>query len=281
MTLLAPVNKIIPFSNVDGPSNRTAIFFQGCCFNCLFCHNPETINMCISCGDCVKTCPVQALSFNEQGKVVWDSNKCVQCDTCIKTCQHNSSPKIKWMSVDEVVQEVKRTAPYIEGITTSGGECTLWNDFLIELYKEVKLLGKTCLIDSNGSFDFEKDPRILEVSDGVMLDVKAVGEKWNNYLIGYDRTMILKNLEYLLKVDKLYEVRTIIFPNRDKENEKTVRYVSNIIKDKCFYKIIRYRPFGVREEYQEALGDFTTDEDYAQKYVELAHSLGATKAYII
>ncbi|MGM9942993.1 MAG: 4Fe-4S cluster-binding domain-containing protein, partial [Erysipelotrichaceae bacterium] len=40
----APVNKIISFSNVDGPGNRTSIFFQSCPFHCLYCHNPETIN---------------------------------------------------------------------------------------------------------------------------------------------------------------------------------------------------------------------------------------------
>ena len=38
----ARVNKIIPFSSVDGPGNRTAIFLQGCNINCLYCHNPET-----------------------------------------------------------------------------------------------------------------------------------------------------------------------------------------------------------------------------------------------
>ena len=27
--ITAPVNKIIPFSSVDGPGNRTAVFFQG------------------------------------------------------------------------------------------------------------------------------------------------------------------------------------------------------------------------------------------------------------
>ena len=40
--ITAPVNKIIPFSSVDGPGNRTAVFFQGCNWDCCYCHNPET-----------------------------------------------------------------------------------------------------------------------------------------------------------------------------------------------------------------------------------------------
>ena len=240
----APVNKIIPFSNVDGPGNRTSIFFQGCPFNCRFCHNPETIHLCRNCGDCVKSCPAGALSFDAEGKVVWDSANCVQCDTCIKVCPHDASPKIRWMTVEEVLAEIRRALPYIAGITTSGGECTLQNEFLIELFSEVRKLGKTCLIDSNGSFDFEADPRVLEVSEGVMLDVKAVEPGWNDHLISHPGEMVLKNLDYLLSVGKLQEVRTVIFPHRDAENEATVRYVAEHIGNRCPYKLIRYRPFG-------------------------------------
>ena len=280
-TSRAPVNRIIHFSNVDGPGNRTSVFFQGCPFNCRFCHNPETINMCVNCGLCVETCPTGALSINRQGTVEWNDRKCVRCDTCLKTCPNSSSPRIKWMSVEDVMKQINRTAPYIDGITCSGGECTLYCDFMMELFREVKKLGKTCLIDSNGSYDFEQHPEILEVSDGVMLDVKAVGERWHRWLIGHDRDIVLKNLEYLLNAGKLYEVRTLIFPDRDEENEETVRYVASIIKDRCFYKIIRYRPFGVREEHQKELGEFTTDERYAQKYADLAVSLGAVKAYVV
>ena len=47
--ITAPVNKIIPFSSVDGPGNRTAVFFQGCNWDCCYCHNPETRNMCTGC----------------------------------------------------------------------------------------------------------------------------------------------------------------------------------------------------------------------------------------
>lgn len=277
----APVNKILPFSNVDGPGNRTSIFFQGCPFNCLFCHNPETIHLCQNCGACVKKCPVGALCADAQGAVQWNSSLCVQCDTCIKVCPHDASPKVRWMTVEDVMQQVRRSAPYIRGITTSGGECTLYNDFLIELFTQVHKLGKTCLIDSNGSFDFEADPRVLAVSEGVMLDVKAVEPQWNDRLIAHPRDTVLKNLDYLLAAGKLYEVRTIIFPGRDAENEATVRYVAQHIQDGCFYKIIRYRPYGVRERFQSVLGEFETDAAYAEAYAELARSLGASRAYVV
>ena len=277
----APVNKIIPFSNVDGPGNRTAVFFQGCPFNCLFCHNPETIHLCRNCGLCVEKCPAGALNLTGTGQVVWDSAKCVQCDSCIKICPCDASPKIRWMTVEDVLREIRRAAAYIEGITTSGGECTLQNEFLIELFTEVRKLGKTCLIDSNGSFDFEEDPRVLKVSEGVMLDVKAVGQAWSDELISFPRDMVLKNLDYLLSVGKLHEVRTLICPDRDAENEETVRYVSKHIGEGCGYKIIRYRPYGVRERYRKILGDYETDAAYAERFAQLARELGAAKAYVV
>ena len=280
MNRIVPVNKIIPFSNVDGPSNRMAIFFQGCQFNCLFCHNPETINLCINCGECVNTCPTKALTL-QNNKVIWDKEKCVSCDTCLKTCKHNSSPRITYMNVDELLKEIEKVRPYIEGITLSGGECTIHKDFIIELLPKVKQLGLSTLIDSNGSLDFEENKEILEYCDGVMLDVKAVNKQYSDWLIRYPNEVVLKNLNYLLNINKLYEVRTIIFPNRDKDNEETITYVSNMIKDKCLYKIIRYRQFGVRQEGIKELGDETTDEDYALHYVQLAKALGASKAFLV
>ena len=91
---MALVNKIIAFSCIDGPGNRTAIFFQGCNFKCTYCHNPETINKCVNCGLCVKVCPVDALNIVDK-KVTWDDKKCVACDACIRECDNLSTPKTK------------------------------------------------------------------------------------------------------------------------------------------------------------------------------------------
>ena len=196
MKITAPVNKIIPFSNVDGPSNRMAIFFQGCPFNCRFCHNPETIHMCNDCGDCVKTCPVGALSLKE-GKVTWNKDLCVNCDTCIKTCRHDASPKVTRMTTDELMEKILEVSPYIQGITLSGGECTLQKEFIKELFPKVKALGLTTLLDSNGSLDFESNEDILEYCDGVMLDVKAYNKEFSDWLIRYPNDVVLKNLDHL------------------------------------------------------------------------------------
>ena len=37
------VASTIAFSNVDGPGNRFVVFLQGCNFDCVACHNPQTI----------------------------------------------------------------------------------------------------------------------------------------------------------------------------------------------------------------------------------------------
>ena len=253
--MLAPVNKIIKSSVVDGPGNRCAIFFQACNFRCWYCHNPETMHMCLNCGDCVKTCPAQALCLTD-GKVVWDKRKCVDCDTCIRTCKHHASPKITYMTPEEVMDEVRTCMPFITGITTSGGECTLNKDFLVELFRLATKEGLTCLIDSNGSQDFSAPEfkELIELSDGVMLDIKATDPEIHKEVCGMDNSVVLKNAEYLAGIGKLPEVRTVC-AREHLHNEETVDTVSKMlapyldIRD-IRYRIIRFRPFGVREEYK-------------------------------
>ena len=192
-----PINRIIPFSNVDGPGNRLAIFVQKCPFQCWYCHNPETINMCIHCGKCVDVCPVGALS-KVDGEVKWNQELCVQCDACIGTCEHMSSPKMYWMSVDDVIAEINKNRMFIRGITVSGGECMEYPEFLLELFTRVKAMGLTCFLDSNGYYDFKQYPELLDVCDAVMLDVKASDVEFHKQLTSQGNKTVLSNLEYLL-----------------------------------------------------------------------------------
>lgn len=248
----AVVNKIIPFSTVDGPGNRTAIFLQGCNLDCKYCHNPETRGMCVHCGNCVKLCPTGALTIKDD-KIEYDINKCVQCDTCIHICPHDSSPKTRMMSSKEVFEQIRKQILFIRGITVSGGECTLYPDFLKELFTLCKSEGLTTLIDSNGTYDFSKNEELLKVTDGVMLDVKAFDSKQHEKVTGCNNKVILENAAFLAKRGKLYEVRTVVV-NELFDVEETVRETARMLKPYLLkqdirYKIIAYRPMGVREQY--------------------------------
>lgn len=277
---IAPINRIINFSNVDGPGNRMAIFFQTCPFRCLYCHNPETINACKNCGVCVSKCPVGALK-QVDGRVIWDSSKCVSCDTCIHVCPNLSSPKVTMMSVDDLLNKIKEVKPFIRGITVSGGECTNFAPFLEKLFKEVKKLGLTCLIDSNGVHDLSKFESLIDISDGVMLDVKAIDSDFHQFITGKSNEIVLKNLHYLLNKNKLEEVRTVILPNYENQNINTVKEVSKIIGSKVRYKLLKYRYFGVREEGLSYFGRVIVDDDTLNKMKNIAFENGCNTAQII
>ena len=277
----APVNKIIPFSSVDGPGNRTAIFLQGCNFNCRYCHNPETLKVCVHCGTCLEFCPTGALS-RKGGWIAYDHTKCAYCDACFKHCPHSASPRIRMMEPEEVMREVNRNVPFIRGITVSGGECTQHAPFLYRLLALAKAQGLDTLLDSNGSYDFSQDEKLLSVTDGVMLDVKAWNAQEHLHITGCDNAPVLRNLKYLAENAKLEEVRTVIVPGLF-DTEDTVRQVSRALaphlsKRSIRYKIIAYRPMGVREEYQ-TLRSPTPDELRAHEAI--ARSEGMEEIVLI
>ena len=170
----AVVNKIIPFSSVDGPGNRTAVFLQGCNINCRYCHNPETRALCVGCGLCVEKCPEGALENAADGKIIYHPEKCVQCDTCIHICPHDSSPRTAVMTPEETYKKVKKQIPFIRGLTVSGGECMLRPDFLEALFKLAKEDGLNTMIDSNGTIPFWEYPELLKVTDGAFFSLKAL-----------------------------------------------------------------------------------------------------------
>ena len=98
------------------------------------------------------------------------------CDQCIHVCPHHASCKVSELTPEALLDRVAETFPFIQGITVSGGECMLYADFLTEFFRLVKAAGKTCLIDSNGILDFRQYPELLQLCDGVMLDMKAIDE---------------------------------------------------------------------------------------------------------
>lgn len=280
--MIALINKIIKFSNVDGPGNRMAIFFQGCNMNCKYCHNPETINICNNCGICVKKCPVGALKF-EENKVLWNEKLCIDCDNCIKICPNFSSPKTKEYTVEDIIFQIEKVKNFISGITFSGGECSINHIFITEVFKEIKnkFPHLTCFVDTNGYLDFSlKEYRdFVEFTDGFMLDVKAFDVIEHMSLTDKSNEIILKNLEFLKNKNKLYEVRTVIVPYV-LNNKKTVEEVSKIVKGTNIrYKLIKFRNIGVVDK--EYKNFSTPNNETFEELKELAKKIGVNEVIVI
>ena len=247
----APVNKIIPFSAVDGFGNRTAIFLQGCNQDCLYCHNPETIHLCIGCGACVDTCPAGALRQEEKGeRVFYDYDSCVNCDTCIRVCTHGASPKIRNLTPEELFRQVQPFFPYIDGVTTSGGECGLYLDFLTEFYRLVKAAGKTTYMDTNGQIPLAGREEFLAVTDKTMIDLKAGSDEDHERLTGRGLGPVTDNIRLTAELGKLYEIRTVVVPDLV-DNRRTVELGADLISafPGVRYKLIKCRKCGVRESF--------------------------------
>jgi pyruvate formate lyase activating enzyme len=210
--VLGRVARILPFSAVDGPGNRAVVFLQGCDFDCQYCHNPET------------------RSFDPK----------------------DPSYAAREMKVAEVFAELAKYRAFISGLTVSGGECTLQPDFLHALLVTARVAGLSAFVDTNGSIDISQRPDLVDAADAFMLDVKAWDDTEHRALTGSGNRQVLENLSFLAKARKLYEVRTVvldgIFDARTTviETSRVLAAIDGSIR----YKLIRYRPHGVRDEYK-------------------------------
>ncbi|WP_436859229.1 YjjW family glycine radical enzyme activase [Citrobacter tructae] len=213
----AIVSKIIPFSCVDGPGSRLALFLQGCNLRCKNCHNPWTMGQCNHCAECVSQCPHQALTLNAD-KVVWQADVCQQCDTCLQMCPQQATPMAQTMSVEDVLRQIRKVVPFIEGITVSGGEATTQLPFVIALFSAIKadpqLQSLSCLVDSNGLLSETGWEKLLPVCDGVMLDLKAWDSTCHRRLTGRDNVQIKRSITLLAERGKLAELRLLVIPGQ-------------------------------------------------------------------
>lgn len=230
------VRQILPFSAVDGPGNRTVIFLQGCNMRCQTCHNPETIPL------------YQGL----KGDIV------------------------KPMSIPDVLEIIHKYRAFIDGVTLSGGECTVQGQFLITLVKALHALNIHVLLDSNGLL-LEVLKAAAPYIAGVMLDVKSVNEKEHLTLTGVDFSRVKNSFEWLLDHHLLVEVRTLV--HQDLAWQETLKWVSTRLQgqDGIRYKVITFRPHGVQGPWSEKL---TPSKAFCKSVEEYLEGLGV-KDYIV
>ncbi len=245
------VNDWIEFSAVDGPGNRFVLFLQGCTFNCVACHNPYTINVCNDCGLCLESCDAGALSLRD-GAVVWDAAACTGSDACTRVCPYDASPKARRLSVAQVLDAVRPAAPFLSGVTVSGGEATAQPEFLAALFASLKadpeLARLTCFVDTNGDAPPEVWDLLDPVLDAAMVDLKALDAATHRRLTGEGNERVRASIRLLAQRGKLHEVRLMLAAgaNDDPETLAATGAWLASIDPRMRVKVIGYRAHGVR-----------------------------------
>lgn len=204
----------IPFSNVDGPGNRFVVFLQGCNFDCLACHNPQTIP-------------------GHQPLEGFDP-------------QH--------LGVDDLVEQIRKAAPFIRGVTASGGEATQQPAFLHALFAAVKadpgLADLTCFIDSNGTPELSVWDDLAPVFDGAMIDLKCLDSDIHREMTGEPNDQVLASIVHLQRLGLLYEVRLLLLAGVNDDPEllrRTARWLAEV-DPTMRVKLIGFRSHGARPQ---------------------------------
>jgi pyruvate formate lyase activating enzyme len=226
------------YSINDGPGIRTTVFLSGCPLKCQWCHNPESQSLtpellyragrCLGCGECIVTCPEEAIAFvSELGgkKIFTNREKCTRCQTCIATCYSGAREfSGKEVTVDEVMSQVVRETPFYDesggGVTFSGGEPLMQPGFLSALLKACRAQEIRTCVDTSGFANWNVFDQIRGDVDLFLYDLKHMDSEKHREVTGVPNEPILENLRRLSGLGHKVVARLPLIPgiNDDEAN---------------------------------------------------------------
>ena len=177
---LGRVHSVESFGLVDGPGVRYVIFLQGCVLRCQFCHNPDS----------------------------WEA--------------HN--PSAEMTDAQTLLEQALRYQKYWGrdgkkgGITVSGGEPMLQMEFVTALFELAHQKGVHTTLDTAGQ-PYREDAayqkafaRLMDATDLVMLDLKAMDENLHKRVTGMGNANILAMARKLSGMGKPMWIRHVLVP---------------------------------------------------------------------
>ncbi len=237
------VFEIKRFAVHDGEGIRTTVFFKGCPLKCVWCHNPEGINLkpqvayynekCIGCGECVAICPNKAHKL-KNGVHTFNRELCIGCGRCDDVCIGNALQFYgKNVTVEELMPLLLKDREFYEnsggGVTLSGGECLMQPDFCAELLKELKKEKIHTAVDTSGFVPRDAIEKVMPYTDVFLYDIKAFDRDVHIKCTGQPNDIILNNLKFIDANNKKTEIRIPFVPNyNDAQIGKISKFVVNL-----------------------------------------------------
>ncbi len=261
MTALPLIVDVRRDSLEDGPGVRSVVFFKGCPLRCVFCHNPEaqkpgveiaySTNECVSCGICVEACPENAVNFEFPERI--DREKCNLCLECIKACPGKGLRKVGTSyRIEELAELLLRDRLFYKhsggGVTLSGGECTLYPDYVEALLKYLKPSGVHILLETSGFFSYEAFRRqILPHVDMIYYDLKFADRQTHIRYTGKSNRIILENFRRLIHEKGVEVIPRIPLIPQITATKENLSGIADILRDVGIDDavLLPYNPMGI------------------------------------
>lgn len=197
------------FMTEDGPGIRTSVFMKGCPLRCKWCSNAYGLSpkrqlavmkkKCGQCGKCIDACPAGAVRRDDAGQVVTDFSICVACGKCVDACLNDARTIVGTeYTADEVMAQILEDKDFYRrnhgGATFSGGEILMQAPFVREVLRRCREASIHTAIETSGYGCWENLESLLEYSDFVFMDIKAVDPNQHKELTGRSNAVILANI---------------------------------------------------------------------------------------
>ena len=169
-----------------------------------------------------------------------DRRLCNACGECTLFCQQQAREVCgKELSVEEVFEEVMKDEVFFQntggGITLSGGECTMFPEYALELLKKAKARGIHTAVETCGFCEPEALSAIEKDVDLFLYDIKLITPSLHKKWTGQENEKIKLNLEHLIQNKRAVVIRIPLIAgvNDGEEFQKILDYLKNVptIKD--------------------------------------------------
>lgn len=168
----------------DGDGIRTDLFLAGCPLHCAWCSNPE--------------------------------------------CHTLDNHFVRKVSAEEVIREIHSQEIFYRfsggGVTFTGGEATVQQDFLRELTDRLYDEGYHLALETCGFFSLEEVRDILMKMDTIFMDIKQMDPGLHRKFTGQGNARILENIMKVADLGKELVIRvpTIVGVNADDRSMQAV-----------------------------------------------------------
>lgn len=180
----------------DGPGIRTTVFLKGCPLSCIWCHNPEAMQL------------APQMTVGENPRLLGQE-----------------------MSVEEVLNIAARDQAYYSksggGLTISGGEPMMQFPFTLALLKEAKKQNWHTCLDTSGFASQKSYENVLQYVDLFLFDIKAHDNELHRQLTGQGNGRLLANLDYLYQNEAAIILRCPLIPNVN-DSEAHLEFIAGL-----------------------------------------------------